>query len=59
MNAFRRRESPVTTVADRNINDVDLHDLTRAVGRPSDDEVGQVDAWWRAANFLTIGQIYL
>lgn len=49
----------MTTVADRNINDVDLHDLTRAVGRPSDDEVGQVDAWWRAANFLTIGQIYL
>ena len=26
---------------------------------PSDDEIASIDAWWRAANYLTIGQIYL
>nr|WP_231121679.1 hypothetical protein [Motilibacter peucedani] len=25
----------------------------------TDDEVATLDAWWRAANYLTIGQIYL
>ena len=25
----------------------------------SDDEVGLLDAWWRAANYLAVGQIYL
>jgi len=25
----------------------------------SDDELGSVDAYWRAANYLTVGQIYL
>ena len=24
-----------------------------------DDELARVDAWWRAANYLTVGQIYL
>ncbi|HET6380738.1 MAG TPA: phosphoketolase family protein [candidate division Zixibacteria bacterium] len=29
-------------------------------GRPlSDDELRRIDAWWRAANFLSVGQIYL
>jgi xylulose-5-phosphate/fructose-6-phosphate phosphoketolase len=45
----------VTTVADRNTDE----NLTHALGRPSDDEVAQLDAWWRANNYLTIGQIYL
>ena len=28
--------------------------------RPLDgEEVGQLDAWWRAANYLAVGQIYL
>ncbi len=45
----------MTTVADR-ITD---ENLTDALGRPSDDEVAQLDAWWRANNYLTIGQIYL
>ena len=26
---------------------------------PSEEEIRQVDAWWRANNYLTIGQIYL
>src|SRR3569623_444296 len=26
---------------------------------PSDDELRAIDAYWRAANFLTVGQIYL
>ena len=25
----------------------------------SDDELARIDAWWRAANYLSIGQIYL
>jgi xylulose-5-phosphate/fructose-6-phosphate phosphoketolase len=25
----------------------------------TDDEIAGLDAWWRAANYLTIGQIYL
>ena len=29
-------------------------------GRPlGDDEVRRIDAWWRAANYLSVGQIYL
>lgn len=28
--------------------------------RPLDDaELGRLDAWWRAANYLSVGQIYL
>ena len=25
----------------------------------SPDELNQLDAWWRAANYLSVGQIYL
>ena len=25
----------------------------------ADDEVRRIDAWWRAANYLAVGQIYL
>jgi xylulose-5-phosphate/fructose-6-phosphate phosphoketolase len=32
---------------------------TPAPGPPSDDELALVDAWWRAANYLSVGQIYL
>ena len=34
-------------------------DLVEALARPSDDEIAVLDAWWRANNYLTIGQIYL
>ena len=35
-----------------------------AVSRPTtspldDDELARIDAWWRAANYLSVGQIYL
>ncbi|NMO57291.1 phosphoketolase family protein [Actinoplanes sp. TBRC 11911] len=29
------------------------------LAHPTDEELAGVDAWWRAANYLTIGQIYL
>jgi xylulose-5-phosphate/fructose-6-phosphate phosphoketolase len=41
----------VTTVTDE--------DLHRLLADPDAGEVAQLDAWWRAANYLTIGQIYL
>jgi xylulose-5-phosphate/fructose-6-phosphate phosphoketolase len=32
----------------------------QAVATPlSDRELARTDAWWRAANYLSIGQIYL
>ena len=32
----------------------------RAIARPlSDDELRRIDAYWRAANYLSVGQIYL
>ncbi|MFN8170616.1 MAG: phosphoketolase family protein [Candidatus Nanopelagicales bacterium] len=35
-------------------------DLARAAAEPlSDDELRQIDAYWRACNYLTVGQIYL
>jgi xylulose-5-phosphate/fructose-6-phosphate phosphoketolase len=34
-------------------------DLLRTLAQPDDAEVASLDAWWRAANYLTIGQIYL
>ena len=31
-----------------------------ATGQPlSSDEIGLIHAWWRAANYLSVGQIYL
>lgn len=32
---------------------------TRAAGTLSDEELARIDAWWRAANYLAVGQIYL
>ena len=31
----------------------------RAPNEPLDDELRLIDAWWRAANYLSVGQIYL
>ena len=33
--------------------------LVERLAHPDDDEVAAVDAWWRANNYLTVGQIYL
>ena len=32
---------------------------TATVPAPTADEIASMDAWWRASNYLTIGQIYL
>ena len=34
-------------------------DLVERLARPTADEVAAMDAWWRANNYLTVGQIYL
>ncbi|GAA0552421.1 phosphoketolase family protein [Paractinoplanes ferrugineus] len=34
-------------------------DLVRTLGEPSQEDLDRLDAWWRANNYLTIGQIYL
>ena len=31
----------------------------RPADGPSNDELARIDAWWRAANYLSVGQIYL
>ena len=36
-----------------------LHEPTVASGPLSADELRNIDAWWRAANYLSVGQIYL
>ena len=33
--------------------------LVKQLASPTDEEVAVVDAWWRANNYLTVGQIYL
>ena len=32
---------------------------TRTADAASDDEINAIDRWWRASNYLSIGQIYL
>src|SRR3954464_9494026 len=39
--------------------DPPTQDLLDRLASPSDDEVAAMDAWWRANNYLTVGQIYL
>ncbi len=38
---------------------MDSADGNAAMARASDRELGLIDAWWRAANYLSVGQIYL
>src|SRR6478609_11397981 len=40
------------TATTSNFHSVDLQPL-------SDDTLDQLDGWWRAANYLSVGQIYL
>ena len=36
------------------------HAVSRPTSTPLDpDELARIDAWWRAANYLSVGQIYL
>lgn len=42
------------------IDQLDLvHDLVPGLARLDPAQVEAVDAWWRAALYLTVGQIYL
>ena len=43
---------------DRNAS-VSIDLPARTLGEPTADEVGALDAWWRASLYLTVGQIYL
>ena len=33
--------------------------LVERLARPTEEELAELDAWWRANNYLTVGQIYL
>jgi xylulose-5-phosphate/fructose-6-phosphate phosphoketolase len=37
----------------------ELGKVVDRLAHPTDDEIAAVDAWWRADNYLTVGQIYL
>jgi xylulose-5-phosphate/fructose-6-phosphate phosphoketolase len=37
----------------------DQNSVVHALAHPGEPEIAGLDAWWRAANYLTIGQIYL
>src|SRR6478735_9243444 len=49
------------SVAHMTLSDVDSpeSELLDRLANPSDEDVAAVDAWWRANNYLTVGQIYL
>jgi xylulose-5-phosphate/fructose-6-phosphate phosphoketolase len=49
----------VTAVSDHRTAPSDQQELVRRLAAPDDAEVAGLDAWWRANNYLTIGQIYL
>ena len=37
-----------------------MTDISGSIGRDLDhEELRKIDAWWRAANYLNVGQIYL
>lgn len=44
-------EQPLTTVR--------VDELVDALAHPTQDDAAAMDAWWRANNYLTVGQIYL
>ena len=46
------------TMTQRSVDDK-LDEVAAALAAPTDVELARVDAWWRACNYLTIGQIYL
>jgi xylulose-5-phosphate/fructose-6-phosphate phosphoketolase len=49
----------VTAVADNRAGLPAGPDVVDALAHPRPAEIEQLDAWWRANNYLTIGQIYL
>ena len=49
----------MTALTEQRIQAVPAEDLLRVLAAPDDAELAQLDAWWRANNYLTVGQIYL
>ncbi|GIE78358.1 putative phosphoketolase [Actinoplanes philippinensis] len=49
----------MTAVSDNRAATLDQQELVRKLAAPDDAEVASLDAWWRANNYLTVGQIYL
>ncbi len=49
----------MTAVSDNRADTLDQQELVRRLAAPDEAEVASLDAWWRANNYLTVGQIYL
>jgi xylulose-5-phosphate/fructose-6-phosphate phosphoketolase len=49
----------VTASVDEQTPEALSDDAAAALAAPDEAELAQLDAWWRANNYLTIGQIYL
>ncbi len=49
----------MTAVSENRASALDHGELVRRLAEPDEKEVAGLDAWWRANNYLTIGQIYL
>lgn len=49
----------MTAVSDNRAATLDQQEIVRRLAAPDDAEVASLDAWWRANNYLTVGQIYL
>jgi xylulose-5-phosphate/fructose-6-phosphate phosphoketolase len=49
----------VTAAVEQERRGVASAEVVGNLAEPSQTEVEQLDAWWRACNYLTIGQIYL
>jgi xylulose-5-phosphate/fructose-6-phosphate phosphoketolase len=49
----------MTVVSTARATSSDLEKVAAGLAAPSDAELARLSAWWRACNYLTIGQIYL
>ncbi|GLY04210.1 putative phosphoketolase [Actinoplanes sp. NBRC 101535] len=49
----------MTAVSENRAATLDQDALVRKLAAPDESEVAGLDAWWRANNYLTVGQIYL
>ncbi|MFB4294704.1 phosphoketolase [Nonomuraea sp. ATR24] len=49
----------MTAVSDEQVRQAVGGETLRRLASPVAEEIDQLDAWWRANNYLTIGQIYL
>jgi xylulose-5-phosphate/fructose-6-phosphate phosphoketolase len=49
----------VTAVADQDARQAVSDELTHRLAHPDPADIEGLDAWWRANNYLTVGQIYL